>query len=57
MKFIIWFAVYWGMVELEYWRVYKYRGAEWFDNNSVLMLFVMIFHLLIFFGLWYKFIN
>lgn len=42
MKFIIWFAVYWGLTEISYWRFYHYRGQKWIDEAARYIIWVSI---------------
>lgn len=57
MKFILWFTVFYGLVELEYWRTYKYYGTEWANEHYGIMLSTVIINLIIFLVCWFKFIN
>jgi len=49
MKFILWTLVWWGLVEISWWRIYYFCGVEYIDNNgttavtSIIMGFLFIF--------------
>lgn len=33
MKFILWTLVWWGLWEMQMWRIYKYRGVTYLDDG------------------------
>ena len=57
MKFILWFLVFWGIVEIEHWREYKYLGREYIKENSGLVAFNFFIELVLFFYLYQYYIK
>lgn len=57
MKFILWTLVWWGLVEIGYWRIYYFRGVEYVDKNSVAYLIHLIIMGILYFYLYNKYIK
>lgn len=57
MLFILWTAVWYGLVELEWQRLYRYRSVEFLKENWVAMLLNIAVNFVLYIGLYTLFVE